>query len=99
MSRRFPDAHARLGSALADLSGSELIESRQIPWASATFSGARHHYVLLVRDAAGSAALTDLDQREFQLPGHVLADIILADRVLQPGGSRVVIEALTVEDA
>ena len=96
---RFPDPHSRLACALADLSGGEVIESRQTPWASATFSGARHHYVLLVPENSESARLAQLDQCEFDLPGHVLADIVLAGRVEQADASRVAIEALTVEDA
>lgn len=98
MSRRFPDPHARLGCALANLAQGELIESRQIPWASATFSGARHHYTLLVPETPEPAHLSDLDEREFELPGHVLADIGITDFVEQEGSARVVIEALTVED-
>jgi hypothetical protein len=95
---RYPDPHSRLGCALADLSGGEVIESRQTPWASATFSGARHHFVLLVPGKAEPAGLARLDQREFDLPGHLVADILLSERVDEAEASRIAIEALTVED-
>ena len=99
MMARYPDPHSRLGCALADLSGGEVIESRQTPWASATFSGARHHYILLVPGKAENPGLSRIDQREFDLPGHVLADIVLSECVEQADASRIAIEALTVEDA
>ena len=96
---RFPDPHARLGLALTNLSGGELVESRQTSWASATFSGARHHYVFHLRDEAPTDVLGTLDEREFTLPGHVLADIAISDFSTHCDHHRVTIDALTVEDA
>src|SRR3546814_12021946 len=56
-------------------------ESRQTPWASATFSGARHRFVLHVPHIARKGELRALDEREFDLPGHVLADIVMDECV------------------
>jgi hypothetical protein len=95
---RYPDPHKRLGSALAALAGGKILESRQIAWASATFSGARHHYVLKIPDGPNVQALPCLDEREFDLPGHIVADIVLADHIQQAGACRISIDALTVED-
>jgi hypothetical protein len=95
---RFPDPHARLGCALTDLSGGEIVESRQSPWASATFTGARHQFILHLASATPTDVLCALDEQEFNLPGHVLADIVMSDFNMQGDRNRVTIDALTVED-
>jgi hypothetical protein len=95
---RYPDPHARLACALTGLSGGEIVESRHTPWASATFAGARHRYLLRV-PPCGSSTLNGLDEREFDLPGHILADIALSDQSERPDACFLTIEALTVEDA
>jgi len=72
-------------------------------WASVTFSGARHRIDFTLAGAeAGAAAdalLGNLAEAEFDLRGHILADLSLvsenrgeADKV------RIALEALTVED-
>lgn len=99
MMSRFPDPHARLGGALTNISGGVLIESRQTAWASATFSGARHSFVLHVPQNAGGGQLTEIEEREFDLPGHLLADIGICEWEEDANGARCTIEALTVEDA
>jgi hypothetical protein len=95
---RYPDPHARLACALAGLAQAEILESRQTPWASATFAGARHHYVLRVPHP-DNHGLDHLEEREFDLPGHILADIVLSDRDDGTSGGIFTVEALTVEDA
>lgn len=73
-------------------------------WASVTFSGARHRIAFsLEGPGAGAAADAFIDQMaeaEFDLQGHILADIALAGEDRSPGGERVQIsiDALTVED-
>jgi hypothetical protein len=99
MMPRFPDPHARLGGALTNLSGGVLLESRQTPWASATFPGARHSFVFHVPKDAGGGPLTEIEEREFDLPGHLLADIGICDWEANADGDRCTIEALTVENA
>ena len=69
----------------------EVRESRSQRWHSATFSGSRHSFALTL---SGPAA----DTVEFVLPGHLVADIAIADRVDSPSCSTFTVEALTVED-
>lgn len=75
-------------------------------WASATFSGVRHQISFRIEgDGAVEAAdafLNGLEEREFVLRGHILADIALVSRVEASGPDgplvRIAIEALTIED-
>lgn len=94
---RFPDPHSRLGNALANAYQAQMIRSRQTPWASATFSGARHHYVLRMPCDAQPDS-TGLDDHEFDLPGHILADLSINNLNKDGGAFLFTIEALTVED-
>jgi hypothetical protein len=70
-------------------------------WASVTFSGERHRLRLRLGGAgAGAAAdafLDGLDEREFALRGHILADIALVGDEREEDGVRLTLEALTVE--
>jgi hypothetical protein len=85
-----------LGAAVAI----ESLASR--PWASITFSGERHRLVLCIPGpgaaAAADAFLDGLAERDFALSGHVLADIVLAERCDEDEQVRLILEALTVED-
>jgi hypothetical protein len=87
----------KLGAAVAI----ESLVSR--PWASVTFSGDLHRLALcLPGPGAGAAAelfLDGLAERDFALRGHILADIALAERCDEDGQVRLILEALTVEDA
>jgi hypothetical protein len=58
-------------------------------WASVTFSGARHRLI-----CAPGVDLAGIEDAEFVLPNHIVADI-----AVESSGDRVVIEALTLEDA
>ncbi|QPQ54004.1 hypothetical protein IC614_06375 [Allosphingosinicella flava] len=74
------------------------------PWASATFSGARHHIAFRIEgdhaDDMADALLTGIEAAEFTLRGHIVADIIVLGRDLTDRGAvRIRLEALTVEDA
>ena len=74
-------------------------------WASATFSGQRHALRLRLDGPAATAAadrlLGGLDEREFALDGHILADIapVLDERAADGRRVRLELEALTVEAA
>jgi len=74
------------------------------PWASVTFSGARHGFTLLMEgESAGEAAaafLAELETREFALHGHILADLaIVGDpRILANDCVSLSFEALTIEE-
>ncbi len=72
-------------------------------WASATFAGATHRLDLLLRGAdaerrADRVAGTIADA-EYDLRGHIIADIALAARGGCDDGVRLTIEALTIADA
>lgn len=82
----------------------ERIRSRD--WASGTFVGTRHELTFCLEgEAAEEAAngfLRDLEEAEFPLRGHILADIRLVSEERQAGADkplvRLSLEALTVAD-
>ncbi|HEX8191922.1 MAG TPA: hypothetical protein VF552_03400 [Allosphingosinicella sp.] len=73
-------------------------------WASVTFTGARHRIAFSLEGegaaAAADAFVAGLPEAEFDLRGHILADVALAGDERCAAGERVRlrIEALTVED-
>lgn len=73
-------------------------------WASVTFSGARHRVAFSLQGAGAEAAaerfVARIDEAEFDLRGHILADIALVAKRRSPAGDRIDmnLEALTVED-
>jgi hypothetical protein len=76
-------------------------EIRTRGWASVTFSGARHELAFRVEgegaESEVSRFLSGLAAKEFDLRGHILADIALVSEERRPGCARVRLEALTVE--
>lgn len=80
----------------------ENIRSRS--WASVTFSGARHELSFRISgEGAAEAAdhfIRHLEAREFELRGHIMADIALVSEERTDGEDwvRISLEALTVED-
>lgn len=71
------------------------LERRSRPWASATFSGARHSLLLGFGSAqCAEHAARALPESEFDLPGHLVADLTAT-----ASGARVSVEALTIETA
>lgn len=87
---------------LLSFRGFVLEEVRSRSWASVTFSGARHELAFRLEGAgaeqAGSRFLADLDATEFELRGHILADIALVSEERRPDWVRIRLEALTVDD-
>lgn len=79
----------------------DVVSHRSVDWASATFLGARHE--IRVQLNAGNAILDRigavLASAEMTLPGHVLADLILASHSEDDGRLLLDIEALTLIDA
>lgn len=71
-----------------------------IPWASVTFSGARHEIVL-----SGAASLAmdrwahGIGEAEFALRGHLVADARVMRIERREGGATVALEFLTLEEA
>lgn len=80
----------------------ENVRSRS--WASATFAGARHELTFRIEGELAHAAadlfLAEMESAEFNLRGHILADIALVSDARPDDGRSVSIsiEALTVED-
>lgn len=76
-------------------------------WVSATFSGARHELLLRLAgedaETAADAFLDNLEEKDFRLRGHILADIKLRvqrrRRELCGMVVNLELEALTVEDS
>jgi len=70
------------------------------PWASGIFSGARHRLSLrLEGPGAGEAAtafIAGIEDHQFALDGHVVADISLGECDHWDHSARLTIEALTV---
>ena len=101
------DAHRMLLRALRERPGTgeapAIGATRGEAWASATFRGMRHMITLrfVGTDAAGRAGrMADgMDAIEFDLPGHLVADITVTGRQEDDDGVALTIEALTVEDA
>lgn len=88
----------KIGGPDARIEVEELVSR---PWASITFSGARHMLWLRI-DGPGAAAAADrfldgLGEREFPMRGHLLADIVAASDERTADAVRLRIEALTVE--
>lgn len=78
----------------------EAIRSR--PWASVTFSGARHELLLRLSGPSAERAADQLtarlDSAEFKLRGHILADIASVSAEKAGEDLRLRLEALTVEE-
>ena len=77
----------------------ELREIRSRSWASATFSGVRHELTLRVSGAEADAFLDGLEEREFKIRGHILADIVLVEKRIEADGVSLRLEALTIEES
>jgi hypothetical protein len=105
--RRSP--HHRLSHGLQQRVGPalRLVDSRETPWASATFTGARHRFHFIVEDAPMNRTARDavaaLTEAEWTLTGHIVADVALrwgyadADAAYDP--MMLNVEILTVADA
>jgi len=70
-----------------------------IPWASVTFTGARHRITLrAVPSASLNSWLADLPEAEFRLRGHLVADLAVTETIPAADVTEVTLELLTVED-
>ena len=71
-------------------------------WQSLTFVGERHQFRFSIRGPAGAELLdrflAGLDDAEFEIPGHVVADIAVerVDKQARSEDLSVAIEALTI---
>jgi len=73
-------------------------DHKSVPWASVTFNGARHVLCLRALDTPGLEQWVDnLAEVEFDLPGHLVADLAITAIERTQGEVFVRLEALTVE--
>jgi hypothetical protein len=101
---RGPDAATLVERRLilaADAAGHRITvaDTQSIPWASATFTGARHRMRLAGAAASGLAAwLQALPEADLPVRGHLVADLALLSTI--PDGDLLcaTIEVLTVEE-
>ena len=81
-----------------------LSEFRSTDWQSLTFIGERHHIHLRIPGPGADAIVlrmtAGLEDVEFAIPGHVVADILLAAPVRRDGDGSISVEleALTIAD-
>jgi hypothetical protein len=96
---RGPDIGTRLARAIERMRpGVAVVERSAAPWASVTFSGARHRIGVSVADAPGVGKWIErLPEAEFAIPGHIVADLAVTATARRGGRVAVTIEALTVE--
>lgn len=76
-----------------------VVEAGSVPWASVTFTGARHRLVLAASDTPALRAwLAALPELDLPLSGHLVAD--LAVETEEPCGEvlHVSLAVLTVEE-
>jgi hypothetical protein len=102
---RWPDPGTQLERALVR-SAAEIgvvlspIGATATPWASVTFTGARHRLTMFaVRSSALDAWLAGLPEAEFRLRGHLVADLAVTGAIDAVELMEVTLEALTVEDS
>ncbi|HYD13071.1 MAG TPA: hypothetical protein VEC11_09505 [Allosphingosinicella sp.] len=93
-----------LRAGFGALGAAVTIQVASRPWASITFAGERHRLTLRLPGPGAQAAvdsfLAGLEEREFALRGHILADIEAAGIEREADGQiRLTLEALTVEES
>jgi hypothetical protein len=98
------DVGARLERALIAAAATEgcvlrIVEASWVPWASVTFSGARHRLTVeLDASVVGQAWFVALPDLELPIRGHLVADLQVVTVETMDGVLRAAIEALTVEE-
>ncbi len=98
------DAADMLSAALVGASAGHgrIVRRTGKAWASATFTGMRHTIEMDFTGpqdvAAGKALAAWLHEREFNLKGHIVADISVTQETHVADTLTLEIEALTVED-
>lgn len=106
--RRRVTSGERLLRAVLELAGSraELVSHAEVPWASVTFSGARHTVVLRFEgwEACDNAEhlIAELPEHEFTLPNVLVADAAVArmeQHLLPEPRIEMELELLLLEDA
>ena len=90
--------HRKLCAALLrHIPNARIEQTRERPWASITFTGARHWLTLIVPTEDAEAVARDLPEANLPLVGHIVADLAIMGKAHQPPCTALEIEALTVE--
>ena len=101
---RWPDPGTQLERALVHSAAEagvilSLATATATPWASVTFTGARHRLTLVTAPCPSlDSWLAGLSETEFRLRGHLVADLTVAGASSAAESIEVTLEALTVED-
>ena len=91
-------AHRKLCTALLRHAPYAVIDAaRERPWASITFTGARHWLTLSVPAHLADTVARDLPEAQLPLAGHIVADLVILRKRPQGLSTALEIEALTVE--
>lgn len=89
-------------ATFAESVGPHAVETTSEEWASITFSGERHRLAVRLTGAGAPAAvdafLHGIEEREFTLPGHIVADVALVSVQLEAEAVTLVLEVLTIAD-
>lgn len=89
--------HTQLCAAVLRLAApARILRSQDRPWASITFSGARHWITLQVPADRAAALEAALPEAEFSLPGQLVADLAISATRDLGQDAQIDIEALTV---
>ena len=89
--------HAQLCAALLRMAApAHIIRSHERPWASVTFSGARHWITLHVPSDRAGVLAAELPEANFSLPGQLVADLAITATQDLEADTQLDIEALTV---
>lgn len=102
--RRGADPLPRLLAQIVERAGpsTQIDRAASRPWASALFEGRRHVIALRITGQDASAAracfLEGLEDAEWVLAGHFVADITLDDSRSIPGEEWMELSALTIEE-
>ncbi len=80
-----------------------LTQIRSTDWQSLTFVGERHRFALRITEPHSKEAVDrvrhGLEDAEFDIPGHIVADVAIIGEPRAPDGSMsLIVEALTIEE-
>lgn len=101
---RWPDLNAQLERALVRSAADAgvllaVTAATAAPWASVTFTGARHRLTVAAAESPSlDSWLADLPDAEFRLRGHLVADAAVVCTTHTIDLAEVTLELLTVED-
>jgi hypothetical protein len=99
-------AHEALASRLVNMlspAEARIMSSTMVPWASITFTGARHRYVMLVSGDKAIGAVRHMERNignaEFEIRNQLVADVSISAPACDTALMQIEIEAITVEAA